>query len=146
VNADRCPREGELLDAFALGYVGPELEEHAAACASCRELHVVAAALRGERAQAITEAPVPSAAAMRFRMQIRLRQEAQAAARRWLLAGQAATLMIAAALIASFFGVDVATRAREVIAAVRLSTPLLVLLATWLLLAPIAGYVAIRQK
>lgn len=146
MNADRCPREGELLDAFGRGFVGPELAGHVEECSSCRELGAVAGALLDERVQAITEAPIPSAAAMRWRMQIRQKQEAQATARRSLLIGQAMTLAIALALVASLLGADLAVGVREWFTSIRLSAPLLIALGTWLLLGPIAGYVAIRQK
>jgi hypothetical protein len=82
---------------------------------------------------------------MWFRMQMRRQQEAQAAARRSLLVGQALTLMIAIAAIVSFFGTDLASEVGSAIASIRLSTPLLIAVATWILLAPI-GWVAIRQK
>ena len=82
-------------------------------------------------------------------MQIRHRHEVQAAARRSLFVGQAATLVIALILVGAFFGVELTAGLREIVAAVRLSTPLMVTVGAWLLLllvAPIAGYVAIRQK
>ena len=83
---------------------------------------------------------------MWWRMRVRLRQEAEATARRSLLIGQAATLLIAITLVISFFGTDLAYIARHFIATVRMSTPLLLALATWALLAPIAGWVVMRQK
>ena len=66
--------------------------------------------------------------------------------RRSLLIGQALTVTVAIILVVSLFGSDVAVGFREMVASVRVSTPLLLAIATWLLLAPIAGYVAIRQK
>ncbi|HEX6094740.1 MAG TPA: hypothetical protein VF432_00345 [Thermoanaerobaculia bacterium] len=141
-----CPRENELLDALGRAYVGAELEAHVASCASCSELRLVAGALLDDRTQAMIEAPVPSAGTMWWRMRVRQRHEAQATARRTLLIGQAATLVIALVLVASFFGGDVASAVKHVIATIRVSTPLLLALATWVLLAPIAGWVALRQK
>jgi hypothetical protein len=79
-------------------------------------------------------------------MQVRHRREMQAAARRSLLIGQGATVAIVIALVVSLLGVEVAVGIREIVASLKVSTPLLIALATWLLLAPIAGYVAIRQK
>ncbi|HEY3052179.1 MAG TPA: hypothetical protein VGK04_02190 [Thermoanaerobaculia bacterium] len=146
MNAHRCQRENELLEALGRGFVGAELTAHVQECPACGELHMVAGALLDERVQAMAEASVPSAATMWLRLQMRHRQEAQAAARRSLLIGQAATLAIAIVLMISLFGVDVAVELREVIASIRVSTPLLLALATWLLLAPIAGYVALREK
>ena len=141
-----CHREDELLEALQRGFVGPELTAHVAECAACTELHTVAGALLHERVDAITEAHVPSAGTMLWRMQARHRQDMQAAARRSLLIGQMGTVAIAITLVVAFFGVEVAGGVREMIAVLRVSTPLLIALATWLLLAPIAGYVAIRQK
>jgi hypothetical protein len=146
VSAALCPRENELLDALGRSYVGEELEAHITSCPSCSELRLVAGALLDERAASMMEATVPSAGTMWFRMLMRRRQEAQATARRSLLIGQAATLAVAITLVVSFFGADLAVSLQEVIAGIRLSTPLLFLLATWALLAPIAGWVVIRQK
>lgn len=143
---ERCRREEELLDALARGFVGEELIGHVSACESCAELRKVAGALLEERVQAVAEAPVPAAGAIWLRMQVRYRREVESGARRSLLIGQAATLAIAIALTASFFGADVAVEVREVFATIQLSTPLLLALTAWLLLAPLAGYVAIRQK
>ena len=146
MSAAVCPWEDELLDALGRGFVGAELNDHVKTCPSCTELHTVAGALLDERVQAVAEATVPSAGTMWWRLQVRARHDAAAAARRSLLVGQAATLVIALTLMGWVFGGDIAVGVREVIAAVRVSTPLLLVLATWLVLAPIAGYVAIRQK
>jgi len=146
MNLDRCHREDELLDCLGRGFVGPELEAHVAKCSPCAETRLVAGALLDERVQAVAEAPVPSGGTMLFRMQMRYRQEAQATARRSLVIGQAATLMIAIVLVASLFGAEIAVGARQVIAAIPFSTQVLIAIATWILLAPIAGYVAVKQK
>jgi predicted anti-sigma-YlaC factor YlaD len=142
--ANVCPREDELLDALGAGFIGEELESHIATCAACRELRLVAGALLDERVQAVTEAALPSSGTMLWRMQMRRRQEAQAAARRSLLIGQAVTL--AAALVFTLLGGTLAGEAVNVIASIKLSTPLLLAVAIWLLAAPIAGWVLIRQK
>jgi predicted anti-sigma-YlaC factor YlaD len=146
MSAELCHRESDLLDALGRGYIGAELEEHVATCSSCSELRLVAGALLDERAEAIVEAPIPSSGAMWYRMRVRARHEAQTQARRSLLLGQAATVAIAMLLVFSFFGADVAFAVRDLVATIRLSTPLLLALATWILLAPLAGWVAIRQK
>jgi hypothetical protein len=140
-----CPREDELLDALGRGFIGAELDTHVATCASCTELRTVAGALLDERMHAIAEAPVPSAGTMWWRMQMRHRQETQAMARRSLFVGQAVTLAIALALIAAIFGPHLVGELRAVIASINL-TPLMLILATWALAAPIGGYIAIRQK
>jgi hypothetical protein len=141
-----CPREDELLDALERRFVGAELDGHVAACASCSELRLLAGALLDDRAAAMLEAPVPSAGTMWLRMRVRRRHDAEATARRSLLIGQAATLLVALVLVVAFFRVDLAAGVRQLIATIQLSTPLLFALATWVLAAPIAGWVAIRQK
>lgn len=146
MNAHPCPYEDELLDALGRGFVGAELVAHVETCRSCTELQTVAGALLDERVHAMTEAAVPSAGTMWWRLQARARHDAAAAARRSLLVGQAATLVIALGLMGWVFGGEVAVGVREVIATLHVSTPLLLVVATWLVLAPIAGYVAIRQK
>jgi len=146
MNANSCPRAGELLDALGRRFVAPELALHVESCADCSELRLVAGALLDERADAIAEAPVPSAAAMWWRMQMRRHEEAQARARRSLLIGQAATLAVALALAVSLLGADVAAGFHRALAAIRVSTPWLLVLATWLVATPIAGWAALRQK
>lgn len=146
MSADPCVRSDELLDALGHGCVGPELAAHVAQCDPCGEIRAVAGALLDERAVAMREASVPSAGTMWWRIQMRQRQEAQVRARRSLLIGQAATLAVATAMIVSLLGTDLADGVRDVLATVRLSGPVLLVLATWILVAPIAGWVAIRQK
>ena len=146
MSAARCLHEDALLEALGRGFVGAELESHIATCASCAELHLVAATFLDERRTAISEAPVPSSGTMWWRMRVRERQEAEARARQSLLIGQAVTLMVAIGLVISFFGTDLAVSVRQLATTLRLSTPILLALATWIVAAPIAGWVAIRQK
>lgn len=144
-NAKICEREDELLDALGAGFIGDELESHIATCAACAELRLVAGALLDERVQAVTEAAPPSSGTMLLRMQMRLRQEAQATARRSLLIGQAVTLTAAVVLVFTLLGSNLAGEAVNVIASIKLSTPLLLAVAVWLLAAPIAGWVLMRE-
>lgn len=146
MSQETCPREDELLDALGRGYVGAELDEHVATCAPCSELRLVAGALLDDRAAAMTEAHIPASGTMWWRMRIRQRHDAQAAARTWLVAGQAITLIVALALLTVFFGDDVRYATQKIAATIKLSTPLLLAFGTFLLIAPIAGWVAIRQK
>lgn len=148
-----CPREDELLAALGRGFVAADLDAHAASCPDCGDLRRVAGALLDERALAMAEAPVPAAGTMWWRMRVRQRQEAVARARRTLLVGQAATLAIALALVIGLFGSEVALfggelagALRHLAAGVRPSTPVLVAVGAALLLAPLAGWVALRQK
>ncbi|HUO84903.1 MAG TPA: hypothetical protein VM534_07290 [Thermoanaerobaculia bacterium] len=146
MNTEPCPWESELLSALGRGFTGGELDAHIDGCPSCIELRLVAGALLDDRAVAMGEAPVPAAGTMWWRMRVRQRREAETSARRPLLIGQAVTLLIAIALVITFFGTDLATGVRDLVATLRLSTPLLLAVTTWLLLAPIAGWVALREK
>ena len=146
MSAERCHREDELLESLGRNFMGPELESHVAACTACSELRLVAGALLDDRVQAMTEAHVPSSGTMWWRMRVRLRLELEARARRSLYLGQAATLLVAIGLVVSFFGSDLAVEVRELVSTVNISTPLLLIAATWALAVPIAGWVAIRQK
>lgn len=146
MSTDRCLREDELLDALGRGYVGPELTAHAAECAACSELSLVAGALLDDRREAVADAHVPSAGAMRLRLQMRLRRDAEAATRRSLLIGYAITLVMTIGLTVALLGTSVAVEVHDLITSIRLGTPMLLGLLTWLVLAPIAGYVVIRQK
>lgn len=141
-----CAREDELLDALASAWVGPELTAHVDQCDSCSELRLVAGAVLDERRQAVAEAPVPSAGTMWWRMQMRQRREAQALARRSLLIGQLATFAVALILLVTLAGSDVFVGVRDLIGAIRVSNTLLLVAFTAVLAAPIAGWVAIRQK
>ena len=142
----RCVREDELLDALGRGFVNGELTDHVATCAGCTELRSVAGALLDERVEAIKEAAVPNSSAMWWKMQMRHRQEVQAASRRSLFIGQAATLVIAIALAYALFGTDVTANVKNLVASIHISTPILLILASWAVFAPIAGYIAIKQK
>ena len=145
-HANACPREDELLDALGAGFIGDELESHITTCAACGELRLVAGALLDERVQAVTEAALPGSGTMLWRLQMRRRQEAQSAARRSLLIGQAVTLAAALVLVFTLLGGTLAGEALNVIASIELSTPLLLAVAAWLLAAPIAGWLLLRQK
>lgn len=140
-----CSREDELLDALGRGFIGAELEQHVTACEACRELRNVAGALLDERVTAMSEAPLPSAGTMWFRMQMRHRQETQDAARRSLLVGQAVTIAIALVLAFAVFAPQFVDEMKA-LASIRLSWPMLALVTTSVLLAPIGGWMAIKSK
>ena len=142
----RCVREDELLDALGRGFVPDELHAHVTTCEACSELRSVAGALLDERVEAIKEAAVPNSSAMWWRMQMRHRQEVQAASRRSLALAQAATLVIALGLTYALFGTDVTANVKHLLASIRVSTPVLLIFASWAVFAPIAGYIAIKQK
>jgi hypothetical protein len=146
MSIERCEREDELLDALGRGFVGADLDAHTGTCLSCSELRIVAGALLDDRSAAVAEAPVPASGTMWWRMRLRRRRELESQARRTLLVGQAATVMVALALAITFFGTDLVVTVRQVAATVRVSTPLLYAFGALLLATPIAGWVALRHK
>lgn len=143
--AQFCPREDELVDALGRGFVGPELEAHVAGCESCKELWLVASAVLDDRAHAIAQAPVPSGGVMLLRMKMREQHEAEARARRSLFIGQGLTLGIAFVIIAAFLGGPLADAALHLATSLRVSLWLLVTIASALVIAPVAGWVAVRR-
>jgi hypothetical protein len=80
VKVIECPREHDVVTAVTSGRwldaSSSELREHATGCATCREVAEVAAAFTADRAAAFESAPVPSAAHVWWRAQMRARQEA----------------------------------------------------------------------
>jgi predicted anti-sigma-YlaC factor YlaD len=145
-DAAACARESELLAALGRGFLDADLLAHLESCAACRELRLVAGALLEDRVATAAAAPVPGGGTMWWRMQVRHRQEARAAARRALLVGQALTVAVAAALLIALFGARVAQTVRQAAAAVPLDHPLLLAIAVVLLAAPFGGWLAVRQK
>jgi hypothetical protein len=143
---ERCGREDELLDALGRGLVGGELEAHVEQCAACSDLRLVAGALLGDRTDAMREAAVPSSASMWWRMQMRYRQDVAKATTRSLLIGQALTLALAIGLTALIFGGEVTGAVRHLATSINVSTPILLAIATTIVAAPFAGYVASRSK
>jgi hypothetical protein len=141
-----CAREDELLRALGRGFVPAELAAHAAACPACAELHGVALALLDDRAAAVAAAGVPSAGTAWWRLQLRHRQEARAAARRSLLVGQGASLVVALALLCALFGTALLGAARHLLALAPVHPVIAVGLVMLLVVVPLGGLVALRQK
>lgn len=142
----QCERESELLEAMQRQFVPADLVVHMESCSACAELQQIAGALLDDRAEAMAAAHVPSAGSMWWRIQLRKKQEAEAASRRSLFVGQAATLAVALLIGLAFFGVDLAIAVRHVFTSITLSVPLLLLFSISLVVAPLVGWVAVRQK
>lgn len=142
----RCHREDQLLDALGRGFLEVEIREHLIECASCSELRLVAGELLDDKAETMAVANVPSAGTMWWRMQLRQRREAESRASRSLLVGQAITFAVALALLIAVFGPDLLVGIQEIVTTIRFSTPLLIAVATWAVIAPIFGWAALRQK
>jgi hypothetical protein len=77
----QCDREQQVLDALQCGrWTGPwgdEIRRHAAACAECSEVVLVAQALRHEDELARTEMRVPSAGLVWWKAQLAARRAAE---------------------------------------------------------------------
>jgi hypothetical protein len=100
-----CPREQDVLDAAAAkrwpDRVDAALRDHVAACAICADVVEIAVAFLDDRECAHAEAPVPPAAVVWWRSQIRAREEAARMAVRPIALVQAvATICVALVSIA----------------------------------------------
>ena len=162
-----CPREQDLLEAVTSGRwpdrAPDELRAHAAACRVCGALAAVAAALRDEHDVALGDARVPDAGLVWRRAQIRARAEAARAAARPITLALGLTMAcfagVAVALAGSaaawlapwihWLGAFASEASAGAIAAsgaaVLAGRGLALALAIWLLLAPIAIYVALAD-
>jgi hypothetical protein len=90
-----CPREADVLRAAARGWRGDadvRLTEHVAACARCTEVRAAADLLRAQHVRDMQGAPVPSSAAMWYRLERRLRDEHARRLQRIAFATQAIVL------------------------------------------------------
>jgi predicted anti-sigma-YlaC factor YlaD len=167
-----CPREFEVLEAVASGaVVGPgcnpavpavrELADHLDACPSCREAAIVVAALAGERAAAWEEAPPPSDVVW-LRAQLKARAEATRLASRPIAVVQAFGVACAVGALAAIVGTTFWWLRSWVVwlgdaAALLASAPstfematlasrgILLAVGVWLVLAPVAVYLAATE-
>ena len=162
-----CPFETDVLDALAShrwpARAGDELRAHVAACDSCRDLADTAGALLHEHDAAYAEARVPSSAFVWHRAQLRAREEAARAATRPIgfVQGVAFACGIALALGAAMWGLpllaawtpDVSTLLARVpaapevdLAALTSNTVVQIAIGGWVLLLPVAGYLALSRE
>ncbi|HXJ96782.1 MAG TPA: hypothetical protein VMT20_28405 [Terriglobia bacterium] len=78
---EQCDREQAVLDAFTSGRWatpwGEEIRQHAASCAVCSEVVLVAEALRHEEQSAETEVRLPSAGLVWWKAQLAARRAAE---------------------------------------------------------------------
>lgn len=137
-----CPHEPQIVRAFTADGEPPlavELQQHLAECATCREAAAVASALRSELDIAWKEG-APTAEVVWFRAQLKARAEAAELAARPVFVAQAlagATVAGAVAAVIGMFGhFDILTLATR---------GLLLAFAVWLLLAPVAVYLATTE-
>ncbi|HTH03405.1 MAG TPA: hypothetical protein VL882_24185 [Vicinamibacterales bacterium] len=162
-----CDREQDVLDAVAAGRwperCGADLRGHVNACAVCADLADVAVAVVDDREQAWTEASIPSAGLVWWRAQLRAREDAARAAGRPVAFIQGVAASVAVWLIVSLLralpsGYFSAWRAwvssalpavtMHELARVTATVPLVVfvVVAVWLVLAPVAIYFAAADE
>jgi hypothetical protein len=161
-----CGREEEVFEALTSARwpdaCSRDLSTHVAACPACADLVQVVLALTADQAAAVPTAPVPSSAVVWWRAQMRARQEAAQAASRPItvvqgiaLASAIALLLATAGAALAFFKGTVPTiqtmveTARTFVPASStepLLTPhtvaIALLIAIWLLAAPLVAYLA----
>lgn len=160
-----CPREADVLDAVASlrwpHRADEELRQHVSGCAMCADTALVAGALHQDQDEIWQQAVVPAADIVWWRAQMRARVEASQAAARPVLAVQAIGVACALGAVAGLFGsigwwfrswLDWLSSAAVAIAAaptpmgfdfVTIATRgLLLALAVWLVLAPVAVFLA----
>jgi hypothetical protein len=169
VTSEYCEREQDVLDAVTSGRWpargDEELRAHVTACDVCSDLAEVAAAVIDDRDAAWTQARVPSAGMVWWRAQLRAREDAARAAGRPVAFIQGVAASVALWLIVSLvralpaeylsnwrtwvssvvpsFAFTMADVAR-----VTAAVPLVVfiLVAVWLVLAPVAIYFAAADE
>lgn len=164
-----CAREAETIraawDQAAGGEIEGDLAAHLASCPSCTEIALLARALREDRQAAAAEAAPPSSAVVWWRAQRRAREEAARRAERPIALIHAISLGCAAAAAAGLLSLGSAPlrawlsspglgdaawrmllwRAGESWMIAWPAAAMLVL-ATSLILAPVAIYLALSEK
>lgn len=166
-----CDREQDVLDALASrrwpARASDELREHVAGCAVCADLARVVAALLDERETAEPARDLPPASLVWWRAQLRAREEATRAALRPIRIVQAASLGCAIILLAWALTAVLPTAtssarvmlARSAAAIARIDrqaaadaalAPLAnrgvqIAAGAWLVLAPVAAYLAFSR-
>ena len=164
-----CDREQDVLDALSAGRwpdcCDEELRGHVSACGICRDLVDVATALKSDQDAAWPDARVPSAGVVWWRAQLRAREDAAHAAGRPVafIQGVAASVAVWLA-IALFRAVPAeyvtewrvwltgffpdATPSMSGLSTLTAAAPLLVfvIVGAWLVLTPIAIYLAVEDE
>jgi hypothetical protein len=164
-----CEREQDVLDALAAGRwpdrCNEELRLHVSACAICRDLADVATVLVGDQDAAWRDARVPPAGVVWWRAQLRAREDAARAAGRPVAFIQGVAASAAVWLVIALFrAIPVeyvsewrtwfvsllpnATLTMADVSRVTATLPLIVFLivGAWLLLAPLAIYLAAADE
>lgn len=146
-----CPRESETLFAAGTGHVAEELRAHVEGCTICADLLLVAQSVSADRDAAWREAHPPAAGLMWWRMQLRLRRETIASARRTvaIVQGVVIAAAVAAAIAILFLLSPSTTWLSSIVNAASkavLASPSLLALIAFFALAPLATYFALREE
>lgn len=165
-----CCREEDVLDALTSGRwpdrADDELRAHVAACAICSDVAEVASAVLMVREAEPTDMRIPSSAVMWWRAQMRARREAAREAARPITVAQVVALVSVVALTAAglvalspWFGEFLAgwvsgARSAASSGATQASAALLaggwmlpaLMIGVWLVLAPVAIYLAVADE
>ncbi|HXH37923.1 MAG TPA: hypothetical protein VNN08_04810 [Thermoanaerobaculia bacterium] len=154
MSVSECPREQETLAVVQAGRWPDGCDDasraHAAGCAICGDIVRVATLVTNDYQASLRTARVPNAGLVWWRMQRRARQEAVRTASRVITIVQAIAV---AAGVAVAMGIIVATSRSFSPAPAEISTtilaqwgiPLLIALAAWLALTPVAVYLAVSK-
>jgi hypothetical protein len=161
----QCEREQDVLDAVGAGRCDEELRAHVSACTVCADLADVAAAVVDDRDDAWSHARLPSAGIVWWRAQLRAREDAARAAGRPVAFIQGVAASVALWLIVSLVRAVPAQYLAEWrtwiasalphltftmadVSRVASTVPLIVfiLVAVWLVLAPVAIYFAAADE
>jgi len=134
-----CAWERAILRTIAEGrwpeHCEEDLREHLAACGTCAVLIEVAHALARDRERAARTAPVPGSGAAWWRMQLRMRREAERSARRTVTLVQGAILGVCAIVALVLVG-EIATPpeggAAAIVHTVPWSNRIFIALVAWL--------------
>jgi hypothetical protein len=157
VHKPDCTREIETFDAISSGAwpdaCDDSLRAHVATCAICSDVAEVAGALIDDRDAALRQALVPPSGVVWWRMQMRARNEAAQSARRTVIAVQAAVfaavLGIALAILGGAWWTELPhvdeIAASGLLVVAQWGVPLLLALAIWLTLAPVAVWLAVTE-
>jgi hypothetical protein len=161
-----CPHEADVVDAVASGRwparIETHLREHVAGCRICTDLAEVAGALHTDQLEMFSQAPVPTAEVVWWRAQMRARAEAARIVARPVAAVQAIGAACAVGAVAGLLGttawwlrswIDWLSTAATLLSGTAggldvagLATRgILLALAVWLVLAPIAVYLAATE-
>jgi hypothetical protein len=157
VHSPDCEREFETLDAVTSGAwpdaCDASLRAHVAACSTCVDIAEVAGVLIEDRDAASRIAPIPPSGLVWWRMQLRARRDATRVARRTVIAVQAAVfsgvLGIALAVLVPRLWDKLPhmkpIASSGVLTLAQFGVPLLLALAVWLTLAPVAVWLAVTE-